>query len=80
MLQLFLSTQWDEIYDFFAAGHPPLITQLLLLNTICFALWIARRMRGAPALRPATATYVQSLLLFSNALILFEKDVQRLFH
>jgi hypothetical protein len=75
MLDLFQSAHWSEISDFLTSGDPPLITQLLVLNTLVFLLWILRRVRGAPAMDPNVAISVQALLLFSNALILFEKPL-----
>jgi hypothetical protein len=36
---------WDELAAFFSKGNPPLIVQLLFLNTIIFVWLIVRRMR-----------------------------------
>lgn len=77
MFDLFFIARWGEIYTFFAQGNPPLIVQILALNTIFFALWIVRRMRDAPAIRSETANIVQALLIGANVLILFQKDIVR---
>jgi len=75
MLDLFYQAQWDELYAFFAEGHPPLAVQLLVVNTIFFMVFILRRARGARSLRSETAMVVQGLLLFANASILFQDYV-----
>jgi len=76
MKSLFMQAQWGEFYAFFAQGNPPLVVQILVLNTIFFMLWIVRRMRNAPALRPATANTVQVLLIGANILIIFQRDIK----
>ena len=75
MLDLFFQAQWDELYAFFAEGQPPLAIQLLVVNTIFFVVFIMRRARGARSLRAQTATTVQGLLIFANAVVLFQDYV-----
>jgi hypothetical protein len=75
MLDLFREARWDELYAFFAKGHPPLMAQLLALNTIVFMLFIVRRMRGARALRAETASMVQSMLLVANMLAIVQDKI-----
>lgn len=75
MIDLFLRAPWNELYGFFTKGQPPLVFQLLLLNTVIFALFMARRLRGARAMRHETAVTVQSLLILANALIMFRDDL-----
>jgi hypothetical protein len=74
-MNLFWQANWEELYDFFAQGSPPLAIQILILNTIFFMLWIVRRMRGAPALRRNTSIIVEAILIIANALILFRRDL-----
>lgn len=76
MLELFKEARWDELYAFFAMGNPPLVLQLLVLNTIVFMVFMLRRMRGVRTLRSETASMVQSLLLFTNMLVIFEKNIR----
>ena len=75
MLDLFRDARWDELYAFFESSHPPLIFQILALNTVVFMLFIARRMRGAKTLRAETASTVQSMLLFANMLVIFRENI-----
>lgn len=75
MLDLFREARWDELYAFFAKGNPPLMAQLLALNTIVFMIFIVRRMRGARTLRAETASMVQSLLLVANMLAVFQENI-----
>ena len=76
MLELFKEARWDELYAFFATGNPPLVLQLLVMNTIVFMVFVLRRMRGVRTLHSETASMVQSLLLFSNMLVIFEKNIR----
>ena len=80
MLDLFRDARWDELYAFFDSGHPPLMVQLLALNTIVFMLFIVRRMRGAKTLRAETASLVQSLLLVANMLAIFQENIREGLH
>jgi len=73
--ELFFHARWGELYAFFAKGNPPLAVQLLVLNTIFFALWIMRRMRNARAMRSEAANIVQALLIGANTMILFQQDI-----
>jgi hypothetical protein len=76
MLELFQDARWDELSAFFAKGNPPLIAQILAINTIVFMLFIVRRMRGASTLRSETASLVQSLLLVANMLAIFQDNIR----
>jgi hypothetical protein len=76
MLELFEDARWDELYAFFARGRPPLIAQILAINTVVFMLFIVRRMRGASTLRSETASLVQSLLLVANMLAIFQENIR----
>ena len=75
MFELFTDARWDELFAFFHKGTPPLIFQILVLNTVVFMLFIFRRMRGAKTLRAETASLVQSLLLGANMLAIFEQNI-----
>jgi hypothetical protein len=77
-MELFLYARWGELYGFLSRGDPPLAVQILAFNTIFFMLWIARRMRNAPALRAQTANVVQALLVAVNVLIIFQHDIKNL--
>ena len=75
MLEFITDARWDELYAFFMKGTPPLIAQLLALNTVVFMLFMVRRMRGKHALRVETASLVQSLLLFANMLAIYQDSI-----
>ncbi len=77
MYDLFQDAQWDELYAFFASGNPPLMVQLLGLNTVVFIVFIIRRMRGARTMRADTASTIQSLLLAANMLAIFQENIRR---
>jgi hypothetical protein len=75
MIQAFLNAPWWQLNDFLTKGDPPLIAQILAINTIFFILFIVRRMRAAPALMSSAAIKVQVLLIIANALILFQDQI-----
>jgi hypothetical protein len=75
MLDLFKEAQLDELFAFFAKGNPPLMAQLLALNTIVFMIFMVRRMRGARTLNAETASMVQSMLLVANMLAIFQDNI-----
>jgi hypothetical protein len=77
MSDFITDTRWDELYAFFMKGTPPLIAQLLALNTVIFMLLMVRRMRGKQALRAETASLVQCLLLFANMLAIFQERINK---
>ena len=77
MLEFVTDARWDELYAFFMKGTPPLIAQLLALNTVVFMLFMVRRMRGKQALRVETASLVQSLLLFANMLAIYQDNINK---
>lgn len=76
MLEFITDARWDELYAFFMKGTPPLIAQLMALNTVIFMLFMVRRMRGKRALRAEMASLVQSLLLFANMLAIFQDNIK----
>lgn len=77
MLEFVTDARWDELYAFFMKGTPPLIAQLMALNTVIFMLFMVRRMRGKPTLRAEMASLVQSLLLFANMLAIFQDNINQ---
>ena len=68
---------WRQFYDLQAIllrGDPPLLTQLMVVNTIFLIVYILRRIRGVRPLRTQTATTIQVMLLFANATIVILGD------
>ena len=74
MDQIFDSPSWYSAQEFLLSGEPPIITQILILNTLCLIFWIVRRMRGAPAMRYKAANAVQYLLILANCALLLNGD------
>ncbi len=74
MGNLFEGPHWTMAYEFLTAGDPPLVTQMLVLNTVVLIFWMVRRMRGASAMRYQTANMVQGLLIFANCMVLLNGD------
>ena len=76
MQGFFESSQYILAKEFLMNGEPPLITQLLVFNTIIFIFWIVRRMRGASSMRYRTAITVQSLLVAANCFVILNGDYE----
>jgi hypothetical protein len=74
-MDAFWQANWEELYDFFAQGTPPLAIQLLVINTLFFMVWIVRRLRGAPALRRQTAITVEAILILTNMFMMFRQGL-----
>jgi hypothetical protein len=72
---LIYQARWDQLYNYFVAGSPPLVLKLLLINTIFLILFLVRNARNGN--RPQSkATYmVQGLLIAANATVMFQNDM-----
>jgi hypothetical protein len=75
MLDRIANAPWWQITSFLSRGTPPLITQILGINTIFFILFMIRRMRNERALHREAAIQVQVLLIMSNVLVLFQEQI-----
>jgi hypothetical protein len=73
--ELIERTPWHEFYAFFLKGNPPLIVLLLIVNTVFFILFVARRMRGKHSFRPSTAYTVQGMVILANALVIYHAEI-----
>ena len=77
MLETILNAPWQQAADYLGSGSPPMILRILALNTVFFILFVVRRMRGAAVMRPDTAIFVQSALVASNLMVLFQDQIER---
>ncbi len=75
MLDLFERTGWDSAYIFLTSGRPPLILELLAINTIFLILFILRRITGVYNKKAHTSYLVQTLLIFANVAVLMQNDI-----
>jgi hypothetical protein len=80
MFDLFWRAQWGELYAFFSRGTPPLMTQLLAINTIFFILFILKRIWGRPSKRAQSSHMVQIILILANMALIYEDQLSPLFH
>lgn len=71
---LFWAADWDGLYRFLMIGSPPLVLQLLAVNTIFFAVYIVRRATARHRMRDTTVYVVQGILVACNIAILFQND------
>jgi hypothetical protein len=72
---LIFQARWDQLYDYFVSGYPPLVLQLLAINTVFLVFFAIRRATAKHKLRSNTAYAVQGLLIASNALVMFNNDI-----
>ncbi len=70
-----LQSQWAEFSAYFMAGNPPLIMQLLVLNTVFFIYIIRRRMQSRPTRGAGAINTIQMLLLATNLLLVVQSDL-----
>jgi hypothetical protein len=68
---LFYAARWGELYQFFAAGEPPLALRLLLINTVFFVFFAVRRARSKKRMGSRAANVIQGALIAGNVLLMF---------
>jgi hypothetical protein len=78
--ELFAQARWQDLYDFLAAGQPPIAMRLLVINTIFLMLFVYRRANGRPRMNEKTTYAVQSILILANCFLMFSGDIQNLSH
>jgi hypothetical protein len=71
----FYNARWQDLYQFFAAGEPPLMLKLLAINTLFFVIYIMRRAKGRQSMRANTAYMVQGVLIAVNICLMFAPNI-----
>jgi hypothetical protein len=74
-IELFQRANWQSWYDMFSRGNPPLITQILAVNSIVFIFLIIRRARGRATMKRGVGEAVQALLIIANLLIMTQDQL-----
>lgn len=72
MFELFQRARWHELYNFFAAGDPPMVTRILAINTIFLVLYIVRNARAKKKTSTSNSLVVQSFLILANFVVMFQ--------
>lgn len=72
MIELFQQARWQDLYNFFTAGEPPMVLRILALNTIFLIIFIIRKARTTNSKHSSNPQIVQALLLFSNCAVMFQ--------
>lgn len=75
MFDRFFNAPWWQISNFLMQGNPPVIVELMAINTIFLMLYIVRKARGASTIRGETLIQVQALVIFANVLLLFQEQI-----
>jgi hypothetical protein len=70
----FKNARWGDLYAFFAQGNPPLVLQLLILNTIFLGFIVYRRATGKFRMRKSSVFAIQMMLVATNVIFMFQKD------
>jgi hypothetical protein len=78
-IELFQRTNWQIWYDFLSKGNPPLILQLLAINSVIFIFLIIRRSRGQSTLKRGVGATVQGLLILANIAILTQAQLMPIY-
>jgi hypothetical protein len=73
-MQNFKNARWGELYSFFAQGNPPLVLQLLLLNTVFLGFIVYRRATAKYHMRKSSALIFQAFLIAINLVFMFQKE------
>jgi uncharacterized protein YegP (UPF0339 family) len=73
-LNNFKNARWGELYAFFANGNPPIVLQLLVLNTIFLGFIIYRRATAKFHMRKSSALMFQFALIAINLAVMFQKE------
>jgi hypothetical protein len=69
-IENFKNARWQDLYGFFAAGSPPMMVKLLIINTIFLVIFVFKKSRGGNSNYQASYA-VQALLIAANCLIMF---------
>jgi len=64
----------DDVWYLLNSGHPPIIVQLLCINTLLMIVFIFKRMRRQSVARRHTSYIIQWLLLFSCFAVVCEEQ------
>ncbi len=80
MIELFKRTHWEVWYETLTKGNPPLIMQLLAINSVIFIFLIIRRMRGRSAVKNGVGQMIQALLIGANLVILTQDQFMPFYH
>jgi hypothetical protein len=75
MLEMFKNARWHDFYDVLSRGNPPLALQFLIINTVFFVIFAARRARGKRSKNNNTSYAIHGFLLLVNAGIMFQGDL-----
>ena len=75
VIEFLQNSNWELAREHLLRGEPPLITQLLVFNTVIFIVWALRRMRGGRAIRYKTAVTVQAMLVAANCFLLMNGEL-----
>lgn len=73
-IDLFERTRWSDLYNFFASGSPPLIVDLLAINTIFFMLYVVRKATAKHRMRDSSVYVIQGLLIAANMMVVFQHE------
>ena len=80
MFDLFSSVQWTDVYSLLTSGQPPLILQLLAVNTVFFILTIIKAIRSGPVKKRRSNYHVQEILIVANVLVLYQDQILPYLH
>ncbi len=74
-VELFQRTNWQSWSDLLLKGNPPLLLQLLAINSVIFIFLIIRRARGRKTVKKGVSETVQAVLILANIVILTQDQL-----
>jgi hypothetical protein len=77
MFDQIMNAPWWQLADFLTKGNPPLVVELMLVNTIFLIVVIIRRAKGLPTMRTEAVIQIQGLVILANAMVLFQDQIIR---
>ena len=80
MFDLFSTVQWTDVYSLLTSGQPPLILQLLAVNTVFFILTIIKAIRSGPSKKRRSNYHVHEILILANVVVLYQDYLLHYLH
>lgn len=74
MSDFLLHLRLDDVRNLLNSGHPPIIIQLLCVNTLLMIIFMYRRMRKRGAIAKHSSNIVQWLLIFASFAVVCEEQ------
>jgi hypothetical protein len=79
MFNFLARVNWNAASEVLMRGNPPLIVQLLALNSIVFIIFVVRRMRSKGPKKATGAHLAQAVFIVANIALLSQEQLRPYF-